>query len=210
MTSLVSHGFAVGTPGNANVAIPVHEFGPKLQNLIVQDSLEHEITAAMEYVAAHVDANPAGIAVATRTPAWLKNEMDAGSFASVTASGSLKMMQLNHNAVSTLDTARIKHMMVNYPTLPMFKKAIGAVTINYDHEPPLRRLNKDAEVHAMCLLIHWMKDDVVTRSGADLVFDYIHCGIGSFASTTTLRLCSEEDKKRQVPSHNETSKSCDQ
>ena len=208
--SLISHGFALGSTNNANVDLRVDEFGQKLQALIAQASLEHEITAAIEYVMANVDATPAGIAVGTRTPAWIKSEMDVGNHASVMASGSLRMMQLKHNALSTLDTARIKHLMTEYPTLPAFKKALGPLAINYDHEPPLCRLNKDAEVHALCLLIYWMKNEVVTSSGADVIFEYMHGGTGSYAVTTSLRLCGEDDKKRQVPSHNETSKSCDQ
>ena len=79
----------------------------------------------------------------------------------------------------------------------------GPIKINFDltEQATLtqgRRLNKDAEIQALSLLIYWMESDAVTAAGSDLIFEYIHGGSGSHAATASLRLINEEESVRKV------------
>ena len=60
------------------------------------------------------------------------------------------------------------------------------------------RLNKDAEVQALCLLAYWMNHDALNQSLADLIFEYALVGNSSYALTASMRLIKEEEQKRQV------------
>ena len=129
--------------------------------------------------------------------------MSAQKDGSIMASGSLRMLIIEENAVNTLDAARVKHMLTEFDTLAAFKKAIGSITINFDLSDQTtlkqgRRLNKDAEIHALSLLIYWMKNPDVTAAGSDLIFEYTHGGVGSHAATAALRLINEEETVRTV------------
>ena len=119
------------------------------------------------------------------------------------SSGSLVMMHIGDNAVNTLDVARIKRMLSEFEALAAFNPAIDPSKINYDLTQHAdlsgsRRENKDAEIHALCLLIYWMENEHVTAAGADLIFEHTHGGTGSRAATTALRLINEEEAARQV------------
>jgi hypothetical protein len=67
-----------------------------------------------------------------------------------------------------------------------------------DVGPPFRRMNKDAETYALCLIAYWSKNEDVNVACADLVFEFQLGGVGSKAHTGNLRLIDEEDKKRKV------------
>ena len=113
------------------------------------------------------------------------------------------MMAIGENVVNTLDAARNKRMLTEFETLAAFKKALGPIQINCDVSDQgalkaCRRLYKDAEIHALCLLIFWMQNVEVAAAGSDLLFEYTHGGIGSRAATAALRLLNEEESARMA------------
>ena len=59
-------------------------------------------------------------------------------------------------------------------------------------------MNKDAEVHTLCLLSYWMKDADFNASCADLCFEFSAHGVGTKQSTSTLKLIDSDEKQRTV------------
>ena len=199
MATLGEHGIKT----HMSVSIPAADYGAKALDHVLAGTLSDEIAKAVEYVKKNVDKDPRGIACPTRSPEQIRTLMTASPDGSIMASGSLRMMVVEGNAVNTLDAARIKRMLNECDTLAAFKKAIGPIKINFDtsdHSDIARsdRLNKDGEIHALCLLIYWMKNEHVTAAGADLIFEYTHGGVGSRAATSALRLVNEEEASRKA------------
>ena len=200
--SLHSHGFSIKQPWEP-IPIPAERYAEKVLDFIIEGNLADEIRRATTYVKSKVNEVPSGETCSKRTPGEVCELMKATKHASIMASGALQMLIIEENAVNTLDAARIKHMLSNFKTLAEFKTAIGPIKINFDltEQATLtqgRRLNKDAEIQALSLLIYWMESDAVTAAGSDLIFEYIHGGSGSHAATASLRLINEEEKGRKV------------
>ena len=83
------------------------------------------------------------------------------------------------------------------------QNCIGTITINWDSVDELgrsrQRLDRDAEIQALCLLIHWTDGHrALLDVAADLVFKYVHAGLGSLKKAYTLRLINEEERKHKV------------
>ena len=179
----------------------------KLMTLIMDDRIEFELASAVDYVKTNVPATPAGKTVGKRTLAEIKLELSDPN-GSVLASGSLTQLALGTNAVGTIDAGRIHHLMTTADTLAELKELIGPIVINGDPllpstessdlSQPLTRLNKDAEVHALCLLIFWVKTPDLVKLATDLQFQYVHGGSGSQSSTCSLRLINKEERQRKA------------
>ena len=79
---------------------------------------------------------------------------------------------------------------------------LGVITVNYDtcdeNVTQGRRLDKDAEIQALCLLIFWTKAKPFIDLASDLVIKYVHTGLGSKSKAYALRLINKEEAKRKV------------
>ena len=156
--------------------------------LIMDDRLECELASALDYVKQNVVPIPAGKTVGKRTVDEITLQMSDPN-GSVIASGALTQIALETNAVGTIDAGRIHHLLTTADTLAELKELIGPIVINgdlllpstenSDLNQPLTRLNKDAEVHALCLLIFWTKMQALVKLATDLLFQYTHGGVGS-------------------------------
>ena len=200
--TLKAHGFSA-IPTTEPIAIPADDHGDKVLNLIVSGGLADEIRAVMTYAKNNVSETARGIACPVRTPEAVRTLMSAQPDGSIMASGSVQTLIIEENAVNTLDAARVKRMLTDFDTLAAFKKAIGPIKINFDVSDQstlkqARRLNKDAEIQALCLLIYWMQNEDVTAAGSDLIFEYMHGGVGPRAATAALRHINEEETARKV------------
>ena len=76
------------------------------------------------------------------------------------------------------------------------------IAVNYDtageNGASGRRLDKDAEIQSLCLLMYWTKANAFADMAADLVVKYVHAGLGSVHKAHTLRLINKEENKRKV------------
>ena len=128
----------------------------KFEELIVNGNLENELTRAMSYAQSTVATVPQGKVATRREASDVKSTADAGCV----FSGTLSMLELSRNALEGFDTSRISFTLGTYPSIPELIKGIGPVTINIDAWVDegfanLQRFGKDAEVHALCLLLFW-------------------------------------------------------
>ena len=94
-------------------------------------------------------------------------------------------------------------MLTSHDDARSFKDAIGPITVNYDSvDENCRggsRLDKDAEIHALCLLIMWTEGaKPFVELAADLVVKFVHAGTGSDSKAYTLRIINHEENKRKV------------
>ena len=62
----------------------------------------------------------------------------------------------------------------------------------------LPRLDKDSEIIVMCLLLKWFPSDALKMAAEDMLFEFVHGGIGSKQKTHTLKMINAEEAKRNV------------
>ena len=184
-----------------NIALPA-DCGMKPMELVKNESLMTTLKDAYTYVKNVVPITPLYVSGPPHTKASLKEKMDKGDDGSVTASGTLIDLNLDVDAVSTLDVARIQWMLTQHTHARPFKDAIGLITVNWDTTDSNcsqgQRLDKDAEIQALCLLIYWTKSKAFIDMAADLVIKYVHAGLGSSSKAYTLRLINKEEDKRKA------------
>ena len=153
--------------------------GDKFLSLVKSDMVMPTLKEAYAYTKTVVSPEPLLISGPPHTKASLKEKMSDGD-ASVTASSTLIDLNIESDAVTTLDVARIKWMLTHHAHARAFKDGIGTITVNWDtvdvNGSSGQRLDKDAEVQALCLLIYWTKSEVFVKIAADLVFTYVHAG----------------------------------
>ena len=180
--------------------------GEKLMNLVKSDALMATLKEAYTYAKTVVSPTPLMISGPSHTKTSLKEKMSADADGSVTASSSLTDLNLECDAVSTLDVVRIKWMLTHHADVRAFKKGIGTITVNWDtvdaNISSGQRLDKDAEIQALCLLIFWTKSQAFLDVAADLVFEYVHAGQGSSSKAYTLKLINGEESRRKVRINN--------
>ena len=178
----------------------------KLMSLGKSDALMATLSEAYTYTKTVVSPTPLLISGPAHTKASLKEKMSADADGSVTASGTLMDLNLEVDAVTTLDVARIQWLMTHHADARAFKDAIGLITVNWDtadaNGSSLQRLDKDAEIQALCLLIFWTKAQAFIDAAADLVFKYVHGGQGSDSKAYSLKLINQEETKRKVRNNN--------
>ena len=123
----------------------------------------------------------------------------------IMASGSLAQLDLMSSAVRTYDAGRMCFFLKEYDNISLVMKNVGPIGINLSLRstadevgPPFQRMNKDAEVHALCLIAYWVQSEAVTKACADLAFEFQQGGVGSKAKTGSLKLIDDDDKKRKV------------
>ena len=116
--------------------------------------------------------------------------------------GTLQDLALEIDALTTIDIARLQWMLTQHADARSFKDAIGVIAVNFDtvdhNVKQGRRLDKDAEIQALCLLIYWTEAKAFIDMASDLVIKYVHAGHGSATQAYTLRLINQEETKRKV------------
>ena len=114
------------------IPLPV-DCGEKIMNLVKSDALMATLKEAYTYAKTVVSPTPLMISGPSHTKTSLKEKMSADADGSATASSSLIDLNLESEAVSTLDVARIQWMLTHHPDARAFKNAIGTITVNLGH-----------------------------------------------------------------------------
>ena len=172
----------------------------RFMKLVTDNEFSDELTKAMQHVSDSLDPTPKGLACPFTAMDDIKKVMAEPTMSRM-ASGSLAGLQLNYSAMSSFDCGRIRWCLKEHSTVADFKAAVGSIKINFDtpsDSGKLVRLNKDAEVQAMCLLIYWDQTPELMNAAQDLIFEFVHGGIGSRSRSATLKLIDAADSKRKV------------
>ena len=173
--------------------------------LLMDEKLDDEMRAAMKFVSENVPIEPKGVACSKKGVDCIKKAMGDADGA-ITVSGSLAALNLPAAAVRTYDVGRIQWLLSEYSHFPALKRAVGPIVINYDQSKVnadqqwvnLIRLDKDAEVNALCLVIYWTKSPDVLDGATDLIFEFMRGGLGSRSQTKALKLINTEESKRKA------------
>ena len=185
-----------------NAPLP-KDLADKVMALIKEDKLAATLAQAYAYAKTKVSADPKHISAPFHTTSSIKEKMDGNADGSIVASATLLNFSLEVDAVSTYDVARIQWMLTSHHDARSFKDAIGPITVNYNSVNENcqggARLDKDAEVQALCLLILWTEGATpFVEMAADLVVKFVHAGTGSASKAYALRLINKEEDKRKV------------
>ena len=84
--------------------------------------------------------------------------------------------------MNTLHPARANRVLAEFDHSAAFEKAVGPIKINAKLADEVsfsrcRRMNKDAEIQSLCLLIYWLQNVDMTAVGSDLISEYMHGGL---------------------------------
>ena len=177
------------------------DYADRLMGHLKDGTLRSEIRAAYEYAANHVNNKARGLTAAARSPEDCKKLASAGG--TCIASSSLTALQLQAEALETLDTGKIFHTLTGCTTVGDIVHHVGTVLVNTSgwdgaEFTNLQRLSKDAEIQTLCLVLMWSTSAQLAEASADLVFEFRDCGLGTFASTYKLKMNDETDKERNV------------
>ena len=121
-------------------------------------------------------------------------------------SGALGQLSLADRALSTLDSGKIGHIIESASTDGHLKALIGTIIVNIDDSADFsnfKRVNKDAEVDALCLLMLWTSADSQATErmillASDLVFHGRRLGTGSKLYAAQFGLMNSEEKAREA------------
>jgi hypothetical protein len=172
-------------PGDTR--IPVDIFQQKITKLVADDSFEQELNTAIAHCEASVPEAPLGKSCAIATPEQIKDKC-ATADAHFSASGSLRALCLNANAIKSFDVATVKMVMEQAVSVDRLLELIGPIAINVDswagvEFKELMRADKDGYVHALCLILLWTSYDdalhaAVKSMARDLTFKFQKLGAG--------------------------------
>ncbi|MAJ38113.1 MAG: hypothetical protein CMC19_09435, partial [Flavobacteriaceae bacterium] len=182
------------------VSWPADDYANRFQKLLQAGDAETELTTAVDWVKSNVPKEPKGKKCAVRQP------NDVHQMAKTTpclTSGTLTNLSLESRAVPTLDTGKIHFFLQTYANSDDLFRAVGVIAINNDGWDgsafnDLKRVNKDGEVHVLCLIAFWLGSKDFADLCADLAFEFSGYGIGSQAMTSVLKLIERDDKARAV------------
>jgi hypothetical protein len=171
-----------------DVRLPVATFMNKLNALDAGDAFDTEIARAMIRSKELVPVVPAGNSCAVATPEVIKEKCTAVD-SHFLASGTLSQLNLQENAINSLDVGTIKMVIEQSVSIVRLKDLIGPITINMDTWAggaaiDLVRADKDGYVHALCLMLLWSDDgDAETKTAlttlcTDLTFKFEKMGQG--------------------------------
>ena len=176
----------------------------KFIELVFSGELESELQHAYEYLSSLPPMVPAGIASAIRTfdpVRQLITEHGDG----ITFSGTLTQLILDSRAVNTIDTGMIGYIIEYASTDSFLKKLIGTIIVNIDeglhNGKAYYRVDSDAEVDALCLLMYWTRgckasEERMISLASDLVFEGRRMGRGSKFFGARLELMNTAEKRR--------------
>ena len=184
-----------------NTRVPA-DVGAKLKLMVKEDSLNATLTLAYAYAKTVIPHTPMYVSGPFQTSGSIQEHMQSDPAATIIASATLQDIALEADALSTFDIARVQWMLTQHVDARSFKDAIGVITVNYNTVDSNckqgRRLDKDAEIQALCLLIYWTKAQAFVDIASDLVIKYVHAGAGSSSKAYTLRMINSEESKRKV------------
>ena len=148
----------------------------KFKQLVIASKLEEELMAAYKYVGELPKMEPAGRRCATRELAEVR-KLVADDAEGAMFSATLTQLCLKERALSTIDCGRIAYIIQTGDSDSRLKSMMGVITVNIGEGEQLnfRRVDKDAEVDALCLLMYWncSNSEITSRLDAiasDLVF----------------------------------------
>ena len=177
----------------------------KLDAALIDGTLEEQLTSAFKFTQMHVSTTALGLTCKVRDAKDPVNEHQL-------ISGTASQLNLSKSAiVDTPDVARMRYIFDRTKDTAELRPQIGTIVFNVDtwadrsQQLMLERVNKDGEIAALCLLIHWAKadDDAATLDAlsflaADLVFECRACGVGSRSASKTMQLIEADDANRKV------------
>ena len=185
----------------AKIALPA-DAGAKLKQLVRDETLQATLILAMAFTKTVVSTTAMHVSGPFHMPESIKEKMHDDADATMHAGATLQDIALEVDALSTIDIARVQWMLTAHADSRSFKDSIGVISVNYDtvdeHVKQGRRLDKDAEIHALCLLIYWTEAQPFIDIASDLVIKYVHAGCGSSGKAYTLKLINLEESKRKV------------
>ena len=144
------------------VVLNTSDYTARLADLLKNNTLKSEIHAAYEYADKHVDQKALGLMVKARKADECKRLTTGGG--SCVASCSLRALQLPADALMTLDAGKIANMLSEGKTVADLIRSVGTITVNasvWDGEAftKLQRMNKDAEIQTLCLVLMWSESN---------------------------------------------------
>ena len=202
---------------NVSPKIDAPKYTKKLNKHLFEGTLEIEIKNAYSHVKDVVLKDPLGEKCALRLPndvlATLKKRADA----SIYFGGSLSQLDLPHEAFNTMDTGALMLTLESENVVDLAQQ-VGPITINLDDLTKdtmdnnawsqLKRVNKDGEVAALCLLIFWSAADAgdadpvlnqaLRKMAQDLTFIGEQKGVGSKLRGAQFASIRVDDNKRAV------------
>ena len=165
--------------------LPTDEAADKFQKLVISGKVGEELVHAYKYVESLPKLEPAGITCGIRELAEVK-KLIADNPEGVMFSATLSQLCVDERALSTIDFGRLAYLIETADSDWRLKSMMGAITVNIEDGEQLtfRRLNKDAEVDALCLLLFWNNTNSEIKSrliaiASDLVFLGRRLGQGS-------------------------------
>ena len=169
---------------------------------MIANGLNVELQAAFTHVRKLGHIPPIGKRAAFRNYENVKINSQSGS---VLFGGSLSQLALQLRAIPTLDVGKLGYIIKNAVTDASLKDLMEPITVNIDagNASNYVRVDKDAEVDGLCLLMHWCSDDAqlserLKAVAADLVFDGRRMGDGTKVFAAKFDLMNQEEKKREV------------
>ena len=119
------------------------------------------------------------------------------------------MLNLSHRAMGiSVDVGKITYLLENCTSVSVTQRLMGKFVINGDSWTTaacegLERVDKDAEVDFLCLLLMWSKDkpykDKLVTMVRDLVFDCQFVGSGTkLCSYQLANACTAEAERQAV------------
>ena len=187
------------------IKLDIDSNSKRFADLIQSGDVDDELAKAFDYVKTNISLSAAGIACPVRQLADIVQVCSENPEGSCLCGGSLSQLLLESTAVPTLDAGKIAFFLGEYTTMDFLLKSVGTIIINsavWDGESfnNLIRVNKDAEVHLMCLIAYWAQDARINAAFADLTFDFQNVGLGTKQKTATLRQLDNEEKLKTVAS----------
>ena len=145
----------------------------KYKELLISDRLGEELNQAYEHVKSLPEMRPFGITAVC----WGMTASCSG-YRGGAVSGTLSQLVERKRVLSTIDQERIGYIIESADHDIALKNLLGVFKINVlEGEPPpnIVRLDKDAEVDALCLLIYWHSSNSqvhlrLIQLASDLVF----------------------------------------
>ena len=170
-----------------DVRLPLDIYQKRLTQTVADDAFDTELQRAIIHVNGTIPKLASGKSCSTSTVEVIKERCSMPD-SHFLASGTLSQLDLNVNAISSVDVATVKMVMEQATSTKRLHELIGAITINIDtwgssEFTQLVRADKDGYVQALCLIILWSsEDETVSKElsslATDLTFKFQKLGSG--------------------------------
>ena len=170
-----------------DVRLPSDIYQKRLTEAVAGDAFDTEFQRAIIHVNGTIPKLALGKSCGTSTVSVIKERCSMPD-SHFLASGTLSQLDLNANAISSVDVATVKMVMEQATSTKRLHELIGAITINIDtwsssEFTQLVRADNDGYVQALCLIILWSsEDETVSKElsslATDLTFKFQKLGSG--------------------------------